>query len=139
MEEIIRNERSYYQQPEPQTEVEDSNPEVEKPIALALNLPYAGVKGEKLMSKLKKYVSKTVNKDKKVITMQTIYRSKRLGSNFNIKDKIPFRHQHNIVYHSKCPNKKCNSQYTGETRCRIENRSDQHHGKDNNFICSNMR
>ena len=82
------------------------------------------------MSKLNKYASKTVNKDKKVITMQTIYRSKRLGSNFNIKDKIPFRHQHNVVYHSKCPNKKCNSQYTGETRCRIEKRSDQHHGKD---------
>ena len=59
-----------------------------------------------------------------------MYKAKRMGSNFNIKDKIAFKHQHNVVYHVECPNKKCDSDYTGETKCRIEKRSDQHHGKD---------
>ena len=62
--------------------------------------------------------------------MNAVYKAKRLGSNFNIKDKISFEHQHNVVYHAKCPNKRCTSHYTGETRCRIGKRGDQHKGKD---------
>ena len=81
------------------------------------------------MKKVTKFVSQTVNKAQKKVAMQTIYRAKRLGSNFNIKDKILFQHQHNVVYHSKCPNKKCRLHYGGETKCRIERRSNQH-GKD---------
>ena len=71
-----------------------------------------------------------VNKEKNVVKMNAVYKAKRLGSNFNIKDKISFEHQHNVVYHAKCPNKKCTSHYTGETRCRIGKRGCQHSGKD---------
>ena len=82
------------------------------------------------MSKIRKYVSNAVNKEKKRITTNAVYKAKRLGSSFNIKDKIKLEHQHNIVYHSECPNRKCTSNYTGETKCRIVKRVGQHHGKD---------
>ena len=41
-------------------------------------------------------------------------------------------HVHNIVYYVPCPNKKCKDDYTGETKRRIENRSDEHSKKDKN-------
>ena len=82
------------------------------------------------MTKMKKYISKTVNQKKKVVNVNAIYRSKRPGAAFNIKDKIKLQHQHNVVYHAQCPNKKCKSEYTGKTKCRIEKRGDQHKGKD---------
>ena len=131
VEEIIKNERHLNSQAPVAEEADEAkNEDEEKPISLTLNLPYAGVKGEQLVRKVTKYISKTVNKSKKVVTMQTVYRAKRLGSNFNIKDQIAFQHQHNVVYHGECPNRKCNSQYTGETKCRIGKRSGQHQGED---------
>ena len=39
-------------------------------------------------------------------------------------------HLHNVVYHAKCPNKKCKFEYTGETQCRIQKRVIQHNKKD---------
>ena len=129
VEQIIENER-ISQRTDIQEEEVSNEEEEDKPIALSLNLPYAGNKGEMLVLKLRKYISKVVNKNKKVVTITPVYKARRLGSNFNIKDKIKFEHQHNVVYHAKCPNKKCKSQYTGETRCRIEKREGQHKGKD---------
>ena len=79
---------------------------------------------------MRKYILKTVNKDKKRISVNSVYKAKRLGSHFNIKDEISFENQHNIIYHAECPNKKCTSSYTGETRCRIGKRGAQHKGKD---------
>ena len=136
MEEIIKNEWNIQnreaENPLPTSEegITDREKEEEKPAALSLNLPYAGDKGERILTKLKKYTSNIVNKNKKSVTIRAIYRSKRLGANFNIKDKIKFEHQHNVVYHAECPNKKCESQYTGETRCRMEKRGGEHNGKD---------
>ena len=134
VEKIIENER-LLQQVNIEAEQEspnDDEEEKEEPVTLSLNLPYAGMKGENLVLKLRKYISKVVNKSKNLVSVNTIYKAKRLGASFNIKDKIKFEHQHNVVYHSECPNKKCTSQYTGETRCRIEKRIAQHHGKDKN-------
>ena len=137
VEEIIKNERNLHHQqtkrPLPITEDEITNrkeEETDKPVSLSLNLPYAGIKGEQLITNLKNYVSKTVNKKKKIVSIHPVYRSKKLSSNFRIKDDIKFKHQHNIVYHAECPNKKCISKYTGETKCRIEKRADEHHGRD---------
>ena len=62
--------------------------------------------------------------------MQTTYRAKRLGSNFNIKDRISFENQHNVVYHAKCPNRRCKSHYNGQTKCRIGKRASQHSKED---------
>ena len=59
-----------------------------------------------------------------------IYTGTKLGSRFNIKDKIKFQHQHNVVYHAVCPNAKCTSHYTGQTKCRIMKRAKEHQGTD---------
>ena len=129
--EVITNERCLNLQPVRAEQADETkNEDEEKPVSLALNLPYAGVKGEKLIKKVSKYVTKAVNKSKKKVTMRAIYRARKLGSNFNIKDKIAFQHQHNVVYHAECPNKKCKSHYTGETKCRIDKRGNQHRGND---------
>ena len=138
VEEIIKNERNYQQQKLQQSEISDdaheeiANSEIEKPATLTLNLPYAGDKGEKLISKVKKYVCNTVNKNKKKVSVNAIYKAKRLGSKFNIKDPIKFEHQHNVVYHTNCPNRKCKSHYGGQTKCRIGKRAAEHCGKDRN-------
>ena len=134
IEEIVKNERNYHQQQLQQAvtsvETDEENAEEEKPASLTLNLPYAGDKGEKLISKVKKYESNTVNKSKKIISVSTIYKATRLGSKFNIKDQIKLEHQHNVVYHTECPNRKCKSHYTGQTKCRVGKRASQHNGKD---------
>ena len=132
VEKIIENERLSHQTNIQDEEDSPTDEEEDKPVTLSLNLPYAGDKGEKLVLKMQKYISKAVNKSKNLVSVNTIYKARRLGASFNIKDKIKFEHQHNVVYHSECPNKKCTSQYTGETRCRIEKRIAQHHGKDKN-------
>ena len=49
--------------------------------------------------------------------LRVIYKSKKLTSKFQIKDKTKFKHMHNIVYHGKCHNKSCNSHYGGQTKC----------------------
>ena len=105
VEKIIENER-LLQQANIEAEQEspnDDEEEKEEPVALSLNLPYAGMKGENLVLKLRKYISKVVNKRKNLVSVNTIYKAKRLGASFNIKDKIKFEHQHNVVYHSECP------------------------------------
>ena len=136
VEQIIENEQKSQQTvqtaQESQNEQETSTDTEEKSVALSLNLPYAGEKGEKLISKLQRKISKMVNKAKKLVSVNAVYRAKRLGGSFNIKDKIKFEHQHNVVYHSECPNKKCKSSYTGQTKCRIGKRIPQHGGKDRN-------
>ena len=53
------------------------------------------------------YVSNTVNKVKMKVSVCAVYKATRLGSSFNIKDKINFEHQHNVVYHAVYPNRKC--------------------------------
>ena len=134
VETIIKNERNNFQQKELTLETDEEEPpkeeNEEKPVSLMLNLPYAGDEGEKVVSKMRKYISNTVNKVKKKVSVSAVYKASKLGSRFNIKDKIAFKNRHNVVYHAHCPNKKCKSHYVGQTRCRIEKRGDQHRGKD---------
>ena len=39
-------------------------------------------------------------------------------------------HQHDIVYHVKCPESRCLEDYTGETACRLSKRVVDHNGRD---------
>ena len=55
VEEIIKNERRHQQEQATLTDepsVEERTVDEEKPVTLMLNLPYAGGKGEKLISKV---------------------------------------------------------------------------------------
>ena len=136
VEAIIKNESSSHQLQQAGTggptevshdETEES-PEgnAEDPVALTLHLPYAGVEGAAIICKLQKSITNTVNKTRKKVKVATVYKATRLGSRFNLKDKIAFENQHNVVYHGDCPNKKCVSNYVGQTKCRMEKRGGQH-------------
>ena len=68
VDEVIGNERNRNRErtsnetEDEQSEDTQNNDDEEKPVSLTLNLPYAGVKGEQLMKKVTRFVSKTVNK-----------------------------------------------------------------------------
>ena len=114
-----------------ESEETESEPTEEK-IDLTLTLPYAGNTGEKIVKQMQKYVRQSVNTENRKVTINAMYRSRKLSTRFNIKDKTKLEHMHNIVYYVPCPNKKCKDDYTGETKRRIENRTDEHSKKDKN-------
>ena len=133
VETIIENERNKHNKESINEDHFKETDNVEKEVpTITLNLPYAGDKGEHLISKLKKYVNNTVNKNTKVITLQPVYKATRLSTQFKLKDQTKIQHKHNVVYHARCPNRKCTSHYGGQTKCRMEKRASQHHGRDKN-------
>ena len=95
-------------------------------VIVTLSLPYAGDKGEQIMRKMKKDIDNIGKKPNEERKIRIIYKAKKLGTKFPVKDQTPKEHLHNVVYHAKCPNKKCKSSYTGETRCRTEKRVIHH-------------
>ena len=99
---------------------------------VTLCLPYAGEKGEQLVKKMKKNITQVLKKGNKDTKIRIAFNSKKLGSKFPVKDQTEPKHLHNVVYHADCPNKKCESDYTGQTRCRIERRTIQHNRTDKN-------
>ena len=133
VDEIIRNERSYQenQQQNNNTNVENVQPSEER-VNITLNLPYAGNNGHTIISKVKKYVTQEINKHDEKVNVSVVYNAKKLGSKFNIKDQTKLEHKHNVVYHTKCPNKECKSHYGGQTKCRIGKRALQHNKLDKN-------
>ena len=51
-------------------------------------------------------------------------------SRFQLKDKVKIEHLHDVTYKIKCPNKCCESNYGGQTKCRIAKRILEYNGKD---------
>ena len=98
----------------------------EETETVTLYLPYAGNKGEQILKKMKKRIEKYSKKTK----IHIVYTAKKLGSKFPVKDKTKIKHMHNVVYHVKYPNKKCKSEYTGQTKCRVKKRTIQHNKTD---------
>ena len=93
---------------------------------VTLSLPYIGEEGSKIMKKMKKDLKKANEKMK----VRIVYDAKKLGSKFKVKDKTQPQHQHNIVYHATCANKKCKSNYIGETGRRLLVRTTDHNKRD---------
>ena len=92
-------------------------------------LLYNGTQGNKLLSKMKKHLNKSLPTEVKTTVT---YKSKKLGTKFQLKDKTRFNHQDNLVYYSKCPNETCNEDSVGETDRRIEERIIDHNKRDKN-------
>ena len=92
-------------------------------------LPYNGKQGNKLLSKIKKHLNKSLPSEVKTTVT---YKSKKLGTKFQLKDKIKFHQQNNPVYYSKCPDKTCNEDYVRETDRRIKERIINHNKHDKN-------
>ena len=59
-----------------------------------ISLPYQGEVGEIVTKKMKNYLNSNLPNTETRVT----FKGSRLSSNFSIKDKIPDKHKHNIVY-----------------------------------------
>ena len=53
----------------------------------------------------------------------------RVSSCFIVKDKIDFEHNHDLIYHAKCPEPTCIDGYVGESARRITKRIKDHDGR----------
>ena len=62
--------------------------------------------------------------------IQNVYKSKKLGSYFNIKDSTKLEHHHDHTYFRQCPEVNCNETYSGETARILQERVLDHAGKD---------
>ena len=99
---------------------------------ITLNLPYHGNNGHNILTKMKKDVSKAIKKGENETSIRIVYNARKLGSRFAVKDKPKGQHVHNVVYSAKCPNKKCKSEYIGQTKCRVGKRATEHNRTDRN-------
>ena len=98
-----------------------------EPKEALIVLPYAGLKGEQIGKEIKTVIRKMFPEK---MVAKVAYRSKKLGSRFNIKDKNPKKHENNLVYKFKCS--ECPSAYIGETARRLEERVIDHNKRDKN-------
>ena len=57
---------------------------------------------------------------------------RKLGSLFETKDQTIFEHNHNVIYHGKCPAENCVDDYIGEAARRVNERIVDHTGRDAN-------
>ena len=88
-------------------------------------LPYNGKQGNKLLSKTKKHLNKSLPTEVKITVT---YQSKKL----QLKDKTKLHQQNNLVYYSECPDKTCTEDYVGKTDRRIEEKIIDHNKRDKN-------
>ena len=117
---------------EPITNDEPTNTNTDTPpTIITLTLPYAGHKRETIINKMRKHINKTIP-NANTTKVQIIYNTKKLGSKFTIKDLTKEEHQHNVVYHAKCPDPQCHSDYIGQTKCRLLKCVIQHNKQDKN-------
>ena len=72
----------------------------EEPKEAMVVLLYAGLKGEQIGKEINTTI-KSIFPGKMIA--KVAYRAKKLGSCFNIKDRNPLTHEHNLVYKFKCP------------------------------------
>ena len=78
---------------------------------------YSDITSKKIRTLVKKYC-------KKECSFKLIYRSKKIQSYFNLKDKIRNESQSSLVYRFKCAS--CNACYIGETSRRLSDRIKEH-------------
>ena len=107
-------------------------------------LPYKGVEGEKVINRLKSYLNKFLPKE---INPRFIYKGKKVGSFFTIKDPIKKEHLSDLVYGYFTSNDTNVARYVGETNVRYGSRTYEHsftdkqsaiykHSRANNYTVS---
>ena len=104
---------------EPQNKVEPDDT-----VTVQMTLPYGGKEGESVAKEINKHMKRV----KPNLNVRIAFKAKRLGSFFNIKDKVKKEHEHNLVYETKCPD--CDVTYVGEAGRRLIMRVNDHSGKD---------
>ena len=91
-----------------------------------LILPYQGDRGNTLVKSLQKRLYNLLLNH---INAEVTYTGKKLSICFNIKDQTKFEHQHDIVYHGKCPEVDCIDNYIGEASGRAFERIIDQNGR----------
>ena len=125
VEEVIQDETAK-QETKNEAEKQDEEKQENEGETVTLCLPYVGDGGTQIMKKMKSDLRKANEKMK----VRIVYDAKKLGSRFKVKDQTKTQHQHNIVYHATCGNKKCKSDYIGETGRRLNVRATDHNKRD---------
>ena len=90
-------------------------------------LPYQGDKGCNIIKSMNKCVSKLLPSNTKI---EVAFKSTKLSSCFNVKDKIDFEHNHDLICHKKSPEPTCIDDYVGESTRRIIETIKDHNGRD---------
>ena len=62
--------------------------------------------------------------------IEVAFKSTKLSSRFNVKGKIDFEHNYDLIYHGKCPEPTCIDDYVGESARRITERIKDHNSRD---------
>lgn len=76
-------------------------------------------------------LSKNVNcQYNKCLKISTCYTDKWLGSCLKTKDRMKFGHEHDLMYHVKCPEDSCSDHYIGESGRRMMEQVKYHNGRD---------
>ena len=98
-----------------------SKEEIYKPY---ICLPYKGLPGEEVVKKFKNVLKKSLPNN---VKPRIIFKGKKLGSCFRIKDKVPLEHESNLIYAFKpAYNAEQVTDYIGETNVRFGTRSYEH-------------
>ena len=102
-----------------------------------LVLPYEGERGQRIIKSINKAVKKILYQNH---VTQNVYKSKKLGSYFNMKDSAKLEHQHDLTHLTQGPGVICNETYLGETSRGLQGRVLEHAGKDKrpNMVKHNM-
>ena len=80
-----------------------------------------------IIKPMNKRVKKLLPKNSKI---EVTFKSTKLSSCFNVKDKLDFEHSQDLVYHTKCPEPTCIDDYEGESTRRVTEKIKDHSGRD---------
>ena len=105
------------------TATEITEPQSKEPIYTPfICLPYKGKQGEQILKPFRNTLRESLPRN---VQPRIIFKGKKLGSYFRIKDKVPVEHESNLVYAFK-PEAENVPDYVGETKVRMGTRVYEH-------------
>ena len=66
----------------------------------------------------------------RIVRVRTYYTGKRLNSSFKTKETMKFDHEHDLIYHVKCPEESCTDDYIGEPGRLVTEHAKDHNGRE---------
>ena len=88
--------------------IDENNSQMFEKQLSFITLPYKEQQGEEVRKSFKTTFQRSLPNN---IETKVVYIGRKLGPNFEIKDKTKFDHKHDFVYHVKCP--ECQEDYVG--------------------------
>ena len=94
-----------------------------------LQSPYQGEQGSRLVKSLKRSITKLLPK---TTQLELGFSASKVRTHFQIKDKIIFEHNYDVVFLGTCPENNCSDNYVGKSARHISERIIDHNGRDQN-------